>query len=87
MWNLIGTKLNWKLVLVHLEIVLILTQDRCTVCAERTIAQKSFWKHPMELLGDVGHVESHSVHLEMVLVLVQDRSTVCAKRTIGLDIV
>jgi hypothetical protein len=22
-------------------------------------AQKSFWMHPMELLGDVGHVESH----------------------------
>jgi hypothetical protein len=21
-------------------------------------AQKSFWTHPMELLGDVGHVES-----------------------------
>jgi hypothetical protein len=21
-------------------------------------AQKSFWMHPMELLGDVGHVES-----------------------------
>ena len=41
----------------------------------------------MELLGDVGDVESHSVHLEMVLVLVQDRCTVCAKRTIGSDIV
>ena len=41
----------------------------------------------MELLGDVGHVESRSVRLEMVLVLVQDRCTVCAKRTIGLDIV
>ena len=41
----------------------------------------------MELLGDVGHVESHSVRLEMVLVLVQDRCTVCAQRTIGSDIV
>ena len=41
----------------------------------------------MELLGDVGHVESHSVRLEMVLVLVQDRCTVCAKRTIVSDIV
>ena len=41
----------------------------------------------MELLGDVGHVESCSVHLETVLVLVQDRWTVCAKRTIGSDIV
>ena len=41
----------------------------------------------MELLGDVGHVESHSVRLEMVLVLVQDRCTVYAKRTIRSDIV
>jgi hypothetical protein len=22
-------------------------------------AQESIWMHPMELLGDVGHVESH----------------------------
>ena len=41
----------------------------------------------MELLGDVGHVESPSVRLEMVLVLVQDRCTVCAERTIGSEIV
>ena len=41
----------------------------------------------MELLGDVGHVESRSVHLEMLLVLVQDRCMVCAKRTIGSEIV
>ena len=41
----------------------------------------------MELLGDVGHVESRSVHLEMVLVLVQDRCMVCARRTIGSEIV
>ena len=41
----------------------------------------------MELLGDVGHLEFHSVRLEMVLVLVQDRCTVCAKRSIGSDIV
>ena len=41
----------------------------------------------MELLGDVGHVESRSVCLEMVLVLMQDRWMVCTKHTIGLDIV
>ena len=41
----------------------------------------------MELLGDVGHVESRSVHLEMLLVLVQDRCTVCTQRTIGPDVV
>ena len=73
------TKLKWKQVLVRLEIVLTLTQDGCTVCAEHTIGSETFWTHPMECLGDVGHMESGSVHLEMVLVLVQDRCTVCAK--------
>ena len=63
------TKLNWKLVLVHLEIVLILTLDRCTVCTESTIRYEIIFAHPMELLGDVGHVESRLVRLEMVLVL------------------
>ena len=41
----------------------------------------------MELLGDMGYVESRSVRLEMVLVLVQDKCMVCTKRTIGADIV
>jgi hypothetical protein len=50
-------------------------------------ALKSFWMHPMELLGDVGHVKSKSVHLEIVLVSVQDTSTVCTKHTIGLEII
>ena len=43
----------------------------------------SFWTHPIELLGDVGHVESRLVRLKMVLVLMEDWCTVCAKRTIG----
>ena len=37
----------------------ILMQDRCTVCTKRTIGLKSFMTHPMDLQGDVGHVESH----------------------------
>ena len=41
----------------------------------------------MELLGDVGHMESPSVCLEMALVLTSDRCTVCAKHTIGSDII
>ena len=56
---LLGTNLNWNFVLVCLEIVLILTQDLCTVCVERTIGSEIILTHPMELLGDVGHVESH----------------------------
>ena len=31
------TMLKWKLVSVRLEILLILTQDRCMVCVEHTI--------------------------------------------------
>ena len=94
----------WNLVSVHLEMVLVSVQDRCTVWAKRTIGSeiildaplvllgdeaqveacfgpfgnganldatwvcglcrmyygwKSFWTHPMELLGYVGLVESH----------------------------
>ena len=52
------TRLKWKLVLVRLEMVLILTQDRCAVCVEHTIGSEFFSTHPTEFLGDVGHVES-----------------------------
>ena len=41
----------------------------------------------MELLVDMGHVESRSVRLEMALLLVQARCMICAKRTIGSYIV
>ena len=36
----------------------ILTQDRCMVCTERTIGSEIFLDTLVELLGDVGHVES-----------------------------
>jgi hypothetical protein len=51
------------------------------------LAQKSFWTHPMELLGDLGHVESHFSPLEIMLVSVQDRSIICANRTIASEII
>jgi hypothetical protein len=96
-------RIKWKLVWVLLEIVLILMQDRRTVCAECTIrlenhfgrthwnsevmwviwnltlvrleivlvlgvrfplnvpqAQKSFWTHPMVLLGGDAQLEARS---------------------------
>jgi hypothetical protein len=40
----------------------MLTQDRCTVCVECTIG--SVQTHLMELLGDVGHLESCFVPFE-----------------------
>ena len=63
----------WKLVAVHLEIVLVLVQDWCTVCAERTIGSKIILDAPDGTPRSRGYVESLSVRLEMVLVLVQDR--------------
>ena len=36
-WNSKETRLKWKLDAVRLEILLILMQDRCMICAERTI--------------------------------------------------
>ena len=49
------------LVSVYLEIVLILTQHNCKFCTECTLVSKIILVHPMELLGDVGHVESRFV--------------------------
>jgi hypothetical protein len=40
----------------------------------------------MELLGDVGHVESHFGLLGETIVSIQDRCTVCANHTIGSEI-
>jgi hypothetical protein len=40
MWNLILVYLETMLMSVYLEIVLILTLDRCTVCTLRTIGSK-----------------------------------------------
>jgi hypothetical protein len=37
---LLDYEAEWKLILVHLEIVLILMQDRCIVSAERTMGSK-----------------------------------------------
>ena len=40
------TRLKCKLDLVRLEILLILTQDRCKVCAERTIGSDEILDTP-----------------------------------------
>jgi hypothetical protein len=49
----------WNLVSVCSETVLVSVQDWCMVCAKRTTSSEIIWTHMMELLGDVGHVESH----------------------------
>ena len=40
------------------DIVLIVTQDRCSVCVECIIGSEIILDAPDRLLGDVGHVES-----------------------------
>ena len=50
--------LKWKLDSVHLDRVLILTKDRCTVCVECTIGLEIILDAPDDLLGDVGHLQS-----------------------------
>ena len=66
------TWVKWILVSVYLEIVLVSTQDRSTVCAERTIGSKSVWMHLMVLLSDMGEVEARlspfrgSVYLDAI---------------------
>ena len=46
----------WKLVLVRLEIVSV--QDRCTVCAKRTIGLDIVFSTSMVLLGEEAQVEA-----------------------------
>ena len=42
------------------DMVLILTQDT-RFASNVPLDRKSFSKHPLELLGDVGHVECHFI--------------------------
>ena len=48
----------WNLVSVRLEIVLVSVQDRCTVCAKRTIGLDIVFSTSMVLLGDEAQVEA-----------------------------
>jgi hypothetical protein len=57
-WYPYVTRLKWKLVSFHLEIVPILTQDRCTVCAERTVGSEIILDAPNGTPRRVGHGES-----------------------------
>ena len=70
MWNRLGSRfgctrwnskvvwVKWKLILLCLEIVLILAQDMCTVCAECTMGMKIVLAVLDGTLGDVGKGEA-----------------------------
>jgi hypothetical protein len=65
---------KWKLVLVRLEIVLDLVQDRCMVCVERTSGMKIILdiadgtsnvgqkKNCFDLFGDSVNLDTRYVH-------------------------
>jgi hypothetical protein len=77
----------WNLVLVHLEVVLVLVQDRCRFVLNIPEAQKSFWMHLIVLLGDEAQVDARFGSFDIVLILTQDRCVVCAECTKGLEII
>jgi hypothetical protein len=57
------------LISVCLETVLILMQGSAWFAPNIPKALKLFWTHPMDLLGDVGHVEScYSLFVDSVSV-------------------
>jgi hypothetical protein len=80
------TSLKWKLVSVLSKIVLILTQDRCTVCARRTIGSENHFGPPD---GTITRLKWKLVLVlsKIVLILTQDRCTVCFNCTTGSEII
>ena len=78
---------KWKLILLCLEIVLILAQDMCTVCAECTMGMEIVLAVPDGTLG--AWVKGRLVldRLEIVLVSTQDRCTVSAEHAIGSEVI
>ena len=52
------TRVMSNLVLVRLEMVLVSVQDRCVVCAKRTIGPEIILDAPMVLLGDEAQVQA-----------------------------
>ena len=57
-WYTDVTWVKWILISVYFEIVLVSSQNRSTICAERTIGSEISLVHLMVLLGDVGEVEA-----------------------------
>jgi hypothetical protein len=77
-------RLNWKLDYVRLEIVLLLMQDWCSVCVERTVGSEIVLEAPDGTpKGTWVMWNLVSIYFETVLASVQDRCSVCVKCTIG----
>ena len=61
----------------------ILTQDRCTVCTERTIGSEIIFSAPNVHLGDEAQLVAHFGPFGDTVILMQDRCMVCTEQTIG----
>jgi CO dehydrogenase/acetyl-CoA synthase alpha subunit len=79
------TWVMWNLVSVRLEIVLVSVQDRCMICAKRSIV--IFGRTRCNSMVTWVMWNLVLVRLEIVLVSVQDKCMVCTKHTIGSEIV
>ena len=77
-----------NLVSIHLEIVLVSAQDRCTVCTECNTGVEIALGTP-GWYSKVMYVKLKLVlvRLGILLVSARDRCMVCAKRTIGSEII
>jgi hypothetical protein len=67
--------------------VLILMQDRCTVCVECTFGSKIVFDAPDGTSRLVYHVESRCGPFGGSLTVMQYRCRVCAERTIGSEFI
>jgi hypothetical protein len=70
-----------------LEMVLVLVQDRCTVCAKCIIGSEIILDTPKVLIGDEAQLEASFGPSRDSANLTQDRCTVCDERTIRSEIV
>ena len=78
---------KWKLLSVRFEIVLVLAQDRCMVAPNVPRARKSFWAHPILLLGDIGQEEACFGLFADSVNLGQHWYTKCVECTMGKEII
>ena len=86
--ELLGDVGHGESISVRLEMVLVLVQDRCMVCAKHTIDFKNHFGRTQQYHKVTSlKWKLLSVSLEIVLILMQDPCTVCAERTIGSEIV
>ena len=56
--ELLGEWVMSNLISICLDTVLVLVQQRCTVCAKQTIGSEIILDAPMVLLGDEAHVHA-----------------------------